>query len=68
MAGATSGTVALNIGNVDTTGGTGGNGNISLLTQHSTQQTITGASTMTILNGAITNSTTYAGGTTNAAS
>jgi len=64
IAGASSGT-GINIGNINTTGGTGSGGNISLLTQ---TPTISGASTMTILNGAITNSTTYTGGTNTAAS
>ena len=64
IAGATSGT-GINIGSIDTTGGTGSGGNISLLAQ---TPTISGAATMIILNGTITNSTSFTGGTNTAGS
>jgi len=64
IAGANSGT-AISTGKVDTTGGTGGGGNITLATQ---APVISGAPVMTIKNGSITNGTSYIGGTVNSAS
>ena len=64
IAGATSGTT-ISAGSLNTTGGTGGGGNITLLTQ---TPVISGGPNMTIVNGAITNGTTFTGGATQSAS
>ena len=63
IAGATTGT-SINVGNITASGGTGGGGNITLATQ---TPTISGAANMTILNGSITNGTSYIGGATQGA-